>query len=391
MLVDLFILLFIGVAAYRSRRSGFVRQFFGTVGFFGGLLLGRLVEPHIINLVSSSGSRIIVAAICMLGFALVFLTLGELLGLKLKLRLLRIKTKYVNRIDNSFGVVLTVATLVFSFWLLAAVLTSLPDNGFQNAIKQSRIIAGLNRVLPPAPTIIADLGSLIDPNGFPDVFVGNEPIPRGNVNLPELGEFEEVVNNTKESVVRLEGQGCGGIVTGSGFVVRDQLIATNAHVVAGIKKLFVQDTNGNHRGEVVWFDPNLDFAVVRVKNLSGKPLDFNTDKVEHGTPAVVLGYPGDGDFDAKAAAILDQIKASGRDIYGKGHTLRDVYEVKASIIPGNSGGPVIGVDGRVIGVIFAESTTYQNTGYAITASKASQEVSEAANRTKPVDTGQCTK
>jgi S1-C subfamily serine protease len=204
-----------------------------------------------------------------------------------------------------------------------------------------------------------------------------------------LGDLQKAVNLDKDSVVKVAGQGCGGIVEGSGFIVEPGLIATNAHVVAGIRHPYVQDANGEHGGSVIWFDPNLDFAVVRVSNLAGKPLLISSKAAESGTPAAVVGYPGGGAFNASSAAVLDSFTASGRNIYGKGNTNREVYEIQADVIPGNSGGPLIDKTGTVIGVIFAESTSYKHVGYALTTPAVTSAIAQAVRHNQPVSTGKC--
>jgi S1-C subfamily serine protease len=104
----------------------------------------------------------------------------------------------------------------------------------------------------------------------------------------------------------------------------------------------------------------------------------------------VLGYPGGGNFTVGPAAVLKQLKAIGRDIYGNGRTLRDIYEVQAEIIPGNSGGPLVGKDGSVIGMVFAESTTYNHVGYALTTDRIATELDQAVLRDRTTSTGACT-
>lgn len=386
MLVDILILVFCVVAAYRGREIGFTRQLCSTLGFFGGLFLGALLQPYTIRLVQTPSARALMTLATTLGCAIALLLVGEVAGTRLKRRLL---LKPVNVYDNRLGAVLSVVSLLFSVWLTAAIVGSLPFTQLQTEVRSSRIISGLDRILPSAPTVIADLGHFVDPNGFPQVFIGNEPAPNGNVDLPSLGVLADAVQRDRGSVVKIEGQGCGGIVEGSGFVVGTDLVATNAHVVAGIKKPFVQDTAGTHSATPVWFDPSLDFAVLRVPNLSGQPLLLSNKPIAHGTPAVVLGYPGGGGFTAKAAAVLDQFTASGRNIYGKGYTSRDVYEIQADIIPGNSGGPLVATDGTVIGVIFAESTSYQHVGYALTTAQVNSEIKQAAAQNQTVNTGKC--
>lgn len=386
MLIDILIVLSCLSALYRGRSSGFVRQSLAFAGFFGGLFLGSWLQPHTVRLSQTTGTRAVILAITVLGCALLGLTIGENLGLHLKRRLFH---KHINRLDNILGSGLSLVSLLLSIWLIASIASGLPFKDMRMALRSSHIITQLNRLLPPAPTVVAHLGRLIDPNGFPDVFIGNEPIPRNPVNLPALGDLQTAVNKDKNSVLRIKGQGCGGVVSGSGFVVGSGLVATNAHVIAGIHHPYAQDANGSHSASVIWFDPGLDFAVLRVNNLAGQSLTISSAPIDRGTPAAVLGYPGGGDFSAGPAAVLDQIKASGRDIYGRGQTLRDIYEIQADIIPGNSGGPLVDQSGNVIGVVFAESTTYNHVGYALATAKVNSEIKQASNQTQPVSTGVC--
>jgi len=385
MLIDLLIIIFGISAVYRGRNSGFARQLLAAIGFFGGLLLGRLLEPHTLGLVHTPEDRAVMAVATILSGAIFGLLIGEYAGVHIKYRWLN---ERFNAYDNSLGSVLSVLALLISIWLMAAVINNLPYQGLKTSLQHSRIISGLNQVLPPAPGVIASLSRLINPNGFPAVFIGNEPVPSPKVDLPALGDLASAVNADKTSVVRLKGEGCGGIVAGSGFVIDKDLVATNAHVVAGISHPFVQDINATHRATVVWFNPDLDFAVLRVGSLAGKPLTLASYEVDKGTPAAVLGYPGGGDFQADPAAVLSSIRAIGRNIYDSGRTVRNVYEVQAEIEHGNSGGPLIAKNGDVIGVIFAESTSYDHVGYALESNRLLSEIAQARHH-RPVSTGRC--
>ncbi len=388
MLFDILITLFALSAMVRGRDIGFVRQIGSTAGFFGGLFLGAWLEPHTVNLVHSQTARVIVTLVTTLGCALILLSVGEYLGMRLKRRV-RLRLQRVNKLDNGLGALLGAVTLLLTAWLMASAAGALPFPALQSDLRDSRILTTLNDDLPAAPVLIAGLGHLIDPNGFPQVFVGSEPSPPANVSTPSFGNLQTAVNNDRASVVKVEGQGCGGIIEGSGFVVGPDEVATNAHVVAGIRWPYVHDGNGTHGATVIWFDPNLDFAVLRVDNLAGHPLRISSDQVGAGTAAAVLGYPGGGPFTADTATLLDEFTATGRDIYGQGNTDRDVYEIKANVMPGNSGGPLITGDGSVIGVVFARSSTYQQVGYALTAGQVKTEIRQAAAQNRYVGTGQC--
>lgn len=386
MLIDILIILFAISAIYRGRDIGFIRQLCSTVGFFGGLFLGAWLEKYTVQLAHTQSARSIITLLTTLGCALILLTAGEYLGIYLKRKVV---LKRANIIDNGFGGLLSVVSLLLAIWLTAAVVSSLPFPGLQSALRGSRIVRGLDQALPSAPGVIGDLGHLIDPNGFPQVFIGTEPSPNGDVSIPSSSELQAAVIKDKASVVKIQGQGCGGIVEGSGFVVGSNLVATNAHVVAGIRHPYVQDSNGSHDGTVIWFDPKLDFAVLRVPNLAGHALVVSSHTASVGTPAAALGYPGGGGFKATPAAVSNQFTASGRDIYGNGNTDRSVYELQADIIPGNSGGPLVDRNGTVIGVIFAQSSTYQHVGYALTTDQVNSEINQAAAQNQPVGTGRC--
>jgi len=128
---------------------------------------------------------------------------------------------------------------------------------------------------------------------------------------------------------------------------------------------------------------------LRVNNLAGGALTIDSGHVSPGTQAAVLGYPGGGPLKAGTAAVLDEFTATGRNIYGSGNTNRDVYEIQADVIPGNSGGPLVTKGGSVIGVVFAESTTYQHVGYALTMAQVTAEINQAVAQGQAIGTGSC--
>src|SRR5579884_2723108 len=171
MLIDLLIIALALSGIIRNRHNGFIHQLLASVGFFAGLFLGRLVEHLTIQLAHTPLSRAVITIITILGLALVGLTLGEYAGLKVKYRW---QDKRYNQIDNIFGMALAVASVLFTAWLAAAIIQTLPANRLQAEVKSSRIINALNHILPPVPRLISDIGHLIDPNGFPDVFIGSE-------------------------------------------------------------------------------------------------------------------------------------------------------------------------------------------------------------------------
>jgi S1-C subfamily serine protease len=384
--VDVIIVLLLIGALARGVELGFVRQLLSTAGFFGGLLLGAFIEPHTIHLAHTPGTRILVTLASTLGTAFIVLLITELLGMRLKMELLF--REELNRFDNALGASIAVISSLALVWLSAAALSALPYPELQAGIHKSKIITRLNGSLPPAPSLIADIGHLIAPNGFPNVFIGGEP-NASTAESPTPAELANAVTKDKASVVKIQGEGCGGIVEGSGFVVGANLVATNAHVVAGINQPYVTDEKGTRRATPIWFDPDLDFAVLEVNQLAGPALTFRSDDIAHGTKGGVLGYPGGGPFTADVAAILEEFTAVGRNIYNEGRTTRYVYMVQATVVPGNSGGPLVDLNGDVMGVVFAASVSHDGTGYVLSTPQVLEEINQARASDTPVSTGAC--
>jgi len=165
---------------------------------------------------------------------------------------------------------------------------------------------------------------------------------------------------------------------------------TNAHVIAGIPHPVVEVGNNLLQTTVLSFDPSFDLAVMRVRGIDGPPLALDPDKASRGVQAAVLGYPGGGPFEVQPAGVMAEFEAEGRDIYGQGLTVRDVYEIQAIVRPGNSGGPLVQPDGQVIGVVFSRSTTDGDIGYALASPGVLARVTKAENLSHAVGTGPCT-
>jgi S1-C subfamily serine protease len=384
--LDLIIIILLISAVMRGLQLGLVRQFGSTLGFIGGLFLGALLGDRFLShFAQTAGARAFLTVLLTLGFAMIFSTLGEYLGAILKYHM----PKLVDRLDEGIGGIVGGITLLASIWLAAALFISLPSTTIQTQLHNSAIVSALDKSLPAAPDIIGRIGRLIVPDNFPQVFSGVEPSVNTATSLPSLGSLDAVIQKDEPSVVKVEGKGCGGIVEGSGFVASSDLVITNAHVVAGISAPYVLTQQGTFPATVVWFDPNVDFAILRVSGLSETPLSIVNSKVSNGTSGAVLGYPGGGAFDAVPAAVLQDFTADGRNIYDQGQTTRDVYSIKATVIPGNSGGPLINKQGAVIGLVFAQSTTYNQVGYALTTPQFVQGFHQHSKATQAVSTGQC--
>jgi len=388
MFVDIIIVILLLSIIIRGRDTGLVRQLTSATGFMAGLFVGAALQPYAMQYADTTLSRAALALTVTIGCALVLANIGEYFGAMAKVRISRLMS--LNKADAIGGSAIGVVFLLAAVWLISPILTSLPSPSLQQALKHSYIVGTLDQSLPSAPEFISSIDRLVNPNGFPDVFAGFERQPLDpNTPLPSLGEMQAAVQQTRNSIVKLEGRGCGGTVEGSGFVAATNIVITNAHVVAGVKRPTIIDTKGQHDATVIWFDKDLDIAVLRTSGLAGDALAMDPTILDNGSPTVVVGFPGGGNFNANPATILDNFTANGRDIYGRGNTARSIYEVRAAIIPGNSGGPLLNKDGAVVGVVFAESTTHDDIGYTLTLDPVISALNQATQQNVAVATGSC--
>lgn len=385
--LDIIIILIVLIEAYVWARGGFVRGVFSLGGFLIGLIGGAFLVPLLIGFVAGALSQMLLAVLLMFTGAII----GETLGRLASKRITGFRKKAAGEsIDGVLGAAFAVCMTLFITWLLAAALAGSPVRALNMQIRDSAIISALNNQLPPAPKVLSQISSLVGSSLFPDVFIGPEPRPVEPVNPPTEGEVAEALANAGESTVRIEGLGCGGLKTGSGFIAAPGLVVTNAHVVAGLDSPAVVDINGKRAATPVLFDPDLDIAILETDGLAGEPLSVSSQAYSRGTNAVVLGYPGGQALEADAAGVLQQLRAQGRDIYGQDTVMRNIYALQTQIDQGNSGGPVVLPDGTVIGVVFARSVMQPNTGYAVTSQEVLPLIERAQANRQPVSTQSCT-
>lgn len=384
-MLDALIIILVVAVAIRGVASGFLRQVGSLGGFLLGLILGATLAPLIGGLFSAGALHTFVVLLIFFGVAFTVGGLGETIGYTLSGLAERYRLRPV---DATLGAALGVVIALTTVWLLASTFARTAGPFLIYEIQTSRILQALDRTLPPAPDVIARLDRALGSGGLPRVFTGLEPSPAPPVTGPDTAAVDAAAAAGRAATVRIEGLGCGGLLEGSGFVAGPGLVATNAHVVAGVDRPAVVDSRGTHHATVVLFDPNLDFAVLRVSGLAASPLPLASVNEARGTVGAALGYPGGGAFHVSAAAILDRRIAIGRNIYDAGLIHRDIYTLQAIVRPGNSGGPLITPDGAVIGIIFATSTVNGNIGYALTSAEVLPDLHAAATA-GAVSTGAC--
>jgi serine protease Do len=136
---------------------------------------------------------------------------------------------------------------------------------------------------------------------------------------------------------------------GSGWIYTNDLVVTNHHVVEGlVDPLTVQPVGrGPLEGTVIGCDPDNDIALLRVPGLGGRPLQLETTPPQLGELCVAIGSP----HYYRESASLGIISGLSRQIRkANGSVIEEMLQTDASVNPGNSGGPLVNIHGRVVGM-----------------------------------------
>jgi S1-C subfamily serine protease len=284
------------------------------------------------------------------------------------------------------GAVFSGFAVLSVMWFLGISLDRVPNVDLANMIQQSRVLRILDGALPQPPAFLAGVEKDLANVPFPQTFApGFEP-SLAPLQLPASVDTPGV-RAAEGAIYRVEGHGCGGIVTGSAYPVAPHYLVTNAHVVSGTSHTTVSQGPAGSRGvpaTVVFFDPERDVAILHVTGLTLTPL--TSGSASHGTQGAVIGYPGGGDEDVEPAVVSEEVRAQGRDIYNEQIVNRDILVMQSLVRPGNSGGPMVDLNGHVIGLVFAASSTNANQAYALTNSELQGDVSQGINNTNAIDT-----
>lgn len=388
--VDYVLLALAVLAGLSGWRNGLVGGVLSFVGFIGGALVGALIAPHLLG--SLSG---ITAAVLAIGVVVIAAGIGNALAGLLGTWVRSVVTwRPAQVVDSVGGSVFGVLSLALVAWVVASALLLVPLGSVSSAVRGSAVLREIDTVMPQAPRDwVSGLRSALDSTGFPQAFGGFTLDPVIPVDAPDPALLKDpAVRAAWGSLVKVEGiaPDCGTQVDGSGFVYARDRVMTNAHVVAGVANpgVLVRGTGRVWPARVVYIDPRVDVAVLEVPGLSAPTLSFSTTATR-GDPAVVAGFPGGGVLTASAARVRGRISARGTDIYGNGEVTRDIFAVRGTIRPGNSGGPLLSSDGHVYGVVFASAVDDPDTGYALTADQVAAAARAGAAADTPVGTGSC--
>lgn len=388
LLVDVLVVILL-VAAFAI---GVTRGFVATVGSLVGLVVGALLAVWAVPLIAPGVAdweyRSLVLTICAIAIVAICMALGTGIGAAVRRGVEKAK---LGVLDRLLGAAAATAAGGLALLLGAGSVTASGMPVVSTAVASSRVLGFLDGLTPaPVDAALAEVRGFVVDEGIPRI--GELLRPEVEPTAPPVALDDPELQQAAASVARISGTAyaCSVSMTGSGFVAEDDLIVTNAHVVAGVETPLVELPGQSPReGRVVYFDPIDDIAVIAVDGLSAAALPL-VDPVAAGTAVAVQGYPLGGPFTSGAAFVLSVGTAPVPDIYDDSSAPREIYALEADVRPGNSGGPLLTGDGSIAGVVFARGADDEQRGYAMTTSELRPVLAAVDGDAPAVPAGACT-
>jgi S1-C subfamily serine protease len=387
-LLDWLLLVLVAAYALSGYWQGFVTGAFATTGLLLGGLFGVWLAPIALgdadpSMLVSLGALFIVILGASLGQGLL-----QWAGAKIRDR---ITWQPARAIDAVGGALLSGCAVLIVAWALGVAVSGSRIDGVTPMVRSSLVLSKVNEVLPARAAGLLDaFNNVVGTSFFPRYL---EPFSPERIVDVKPGDArmkrDPDVTRAGVSVLKVRGtNACGRGIEGSGFVYAEDRLMTNAHVVAGVEDPQVIVGDDAFDARVVFYDPDLDIAVLEFDSGDVPTLRFTPlgDSAQPRDPVAILGYPQDGPFDIESGRIRAMQTLRSPDIYGDGAVIRDVFSLRALVRPGNSGGPIVDSSGQVVGVVFAASVTDDDTGYALTA----DQVADAAEDGRTSESEQST-
>jgi S1-C subfamily serine protease len=392
--LDLILIVVVAAFAVSGYRQGFIVGVLSFFGFVGGALLGAEYGPSISRaLVGGQTQQDVIAVVILVAFAVIGQFIASAIGTAMRST---VTWHSATVLDSVGGSIVSMVSVLLIAWVVGSVLIESPFPLVDQQVNNSVVLQTLDKFMPtPAKTMFSDFRRLLASNStYAEVFsgIGAErilAIPAPDPAVLDSPGFRSAAS----SVVKVQGvaPSCQKSIEGSGFVISPGHVLTNAHVVAGVTQ---QQTVTTATGQVfpatvVYYDPQVDVAVLYVPGLNLPPLRF-AGPASPGDDAVVAGYPLDArTLQAVPARIGGIQDAQGPNIYQTSTVTRQIYEIRADVRSGNSGGPLLSPAGTVDGVVFAAAVGVSDTGFALTADEVSADATAGASLTTAVSTMYC--
>jgi len=371
--VDILVVLWVVLFALQGAYRGLVAQALSLVGLAIGALAGSWIAP---KLLSEGSPWVSIASLvgAIIGAALLGAASATLADAPRRFLAFR---PGLRAADSTGGAVLGAALGLGLAWLIAVVAVQQPSLGFREDVRESTILPRLMRAVPPDRVLQAL--ARFDP--FPELSLSGGHLPPPDPSVLQTPGAKAASG----SVVKVHGTACGLGIQGSGWVVRRDLIATNADVIAGEHDTDVLAPNGQSlSAEVVYVDTANDVALLHVDSIRVPPLPA-TGNDDYPLKVVIMGYPRDGALVGVAATAGPPRTVLAPNAYGRNVGPRSVVSLRGKVEPGESGGPVVDGQGGVVAMIFGGGKN-SGDGFAVPVSVVEDAVPKA---TKPVSSGPC--
>ncbi|KKS65600.1 MAG: 2-alkenal reductase [Parcubacteria group bacterium GW2011_GWB1_42_6] len=197
------------------------------------------------------------------------------------------------------------------------------------------------------------------------------------LNNPFGGFFDNFLDNLRSDLRQEE---IGG---GTGFIVsQDGMILTNKHVVEDESAKYTVLTNDGRRFEakVLAKDPVQDIAIIKIDQTGLPVLKLgNSDNVKVGQTAIAIGNAL-GEFrNTVSVGVISGLGRSIEAVTGRGFSaeqLEGVIQTDAAINSGNSGGPLLDLNGEVVGINVAVAQGAQSIGFSLPINKAKRDIDQ---------------
>jgi S1-C subfamily serine protease len=384
-LLDLIVLGTLAVAAVGGYRLGFLARVTSWIGLGLGLFFSARLLPIVLETVSGPdpAGKLFLAGGVLIAGAFAGQALGLIAGHAVRRAVVVGPAAWL---DRAVGAVVGGLGVIMLVWFLLPAMADVPGD-FSRQARGSTIARAIDDVLPRPPDTLQALRRLVGDTNFPKVFESLKPAPETGPPPTSIGLTAELAARVQASTVKVEGVACRRIQEGSGFAVGPDLVATNAHVVAGEHQTEILRPDGKRlAATVVLFDSDRDLALLRVQGLGQAPLAVGTAKI--GQQGAVFGHPGgQTQLRIAPAAIRQRVDARGRDLYDSHSTSRDVWILAADLHPGDSGAALTDRQGVVVGVAFAIAPDKPGTSYALTSKELNAVL--AKPRGPAANTGPC--
>ncbi len=384
--VDLAVVVGLLVVALAGWRAGVITTAASFAGFIGGALVGAWLIPNLLS--GRDWPAFLTAMATIAGMFMVGIVGQAILGFAGRTVRDAVDFKPVRLLDSASGMVVSVLAFLLCSWMVLSVAATGSLGSASDNVRASRTFPILDQVMAgPGGSLLADARELLATIDLPS-------LPFNPATLPAVDDPSDITvagppeGAARDSVVQVftSSTRCAVNSLGSGVVVGRERVATNAHVVAGAGRITVR-LSGDRAvlgARLVHLDRATDVAILAVPGLDA-PVPRWVADADRGTDGAVAGYPGGRGLTVDPARVRGQILIA--DDAGAGS--REVYVFRGTVRPGNSGGALLDLKGRVIGLVFANAQSDDQTGFALTEAEVRPSIEAGADATDEVPSGAC--